>query len=99
MRGIEATRRYGAFFSFHSQRTAGGAECSPTDLVESKRRVGGETTKKEKKGEQKMGSVSFIHHCNLGRWIASVAVRVLMQSIPTTEQSNVVPIEVIPSQQ
>lgn len=63
-------------FLLHSQRTAGGAERSPTDLVESKRRVRSETTKKGKKGRaQEMGSVSFILHCNLGRWIASVAVR------------------------
>lgn len=39
-------------FLLHSQRTAGGAERSPTDLVESKRRVGGETIKKEGKGER-----------------------------------------------
>lgn len=36
----------------HSQRTAGGAERSPTDLVESKRKVGGETTKKGEKGRE-----------------------------------------------
>lgn len=43
-------------FLLHSQRTAGGAEGSPTDLVESKRRVGGEITKKGKKGrEQETG--------------------------------------------
>lgn len=59
-------KRYGAFSSFHSQRTAGGAQHSPTDLVESKRRVGGDTTKKGKeRREQKMASVSFVQHCNL----------------------------------
>lgn len=59
-------------FLLHGQRTAGGAEHSPTDLVESKRMVSGKPTKKRKK---KWGSVSFIQHCNLCRWIASVAVR------------------------
>lgn len=65
-------------FLLHSRRTAGGAERSPTDLVESKGRVGGETTKKKrgKKGrERELGSASFIQRYNLGRWIASVAVR------------------------
>ena len=40
-------------FLLHSRRTAGGAERSPTDLVESKGRVGGETTKKKKRGKEK----------------------------------------------
>ena len=61
-------------FLLHSERTARGAKRSPSDLVESKRRVRGETTQKWKR-EQEMGSVSFIQNCNLGRWIASVAVR------------------------
>lgn len=55
------------------------AERSPTDLVESKRGVGGESTEKGK-----TGSLSFTQHCNLGQWIASVASRSSMQSIPTT---------------
>lgn len=63
MRGIETTKRYGAFSSFHSQRTAGGAEHSPTDLVESKRRVGGDTTRKKAKErrEQKKWEVSHLY--------------------------------------
>lgn len=46
----ERMKRYGAFTSFHSERGAGGAEHSPTDLVELKRRVGGRTTEKKNKG-------------------------------------------------
>ncbi len=45
----------------HSQRTAGGAEHSPTDPVESKKRVGGETTKNYRKGESKKWEVSHLY--------------------------------------
>lgn len=54
-------------FLLHSQRTAGGAERSPTDLVESKRGVGGETTKKERKGESKTWEVSHLYSITI--WV------------------------------
>lgn len=56
-------------FLLHSRRTAGGAERSPTDLVESKGRVGGETTKKkeERKGESGRWEVPHLYSVTI--WV------------------------------
>lgn len=58
-------------FLLHSRRTAGGAERSPTDLVESKGRVGGETTKKgeERKGERESGRWEVSHLYSVSIWV------------------------------
>lgn len=52
-------------FLLRSRRTAGGAERSPTDLVESRRRVGGETIRKERKGESKRLEVSHLYSISI----------------------------------
>lgn len=70
-------------FLYWEIKTAEGAERSPSDLDDSKRSVAGKTTKTGENGsEGQIGSLSYVQHYDLGRWITSASSRGLFYYFP-----------------